>query len=444
VSNASTAPSISVRNVSKKFARSLKRAMAYGLTDVARVAFMPGRGAGDTEATDENLRPSEFWALRDVSFDVAPGECLGIIGHNGAGKSTLFSILSGIYGPSAGTVTVRGRLQALIALGAGFHPMLTGRENIYINGSILGMRTREIDRIVDTIVDFSELRDFIDTPIKNYSSGMLVRLGFSVAVHTKPDILLVDEVLAVGDLAFQNKSFDRMMKIVRSGVPVVFVSHSMRAIETICSRVIWLDHGQVRKQGETGDVVEAYVKAMELASAVPAGARAASGLFPIAIERVECADEHGAPARVFAWKQPIRIRLHYTCRDPVANPYFFVNISRPGREQASFLCCHMMYDGIQWNARPGTGSVECDLPGLPLAPGHYEIRCGIGRTPTSLVGQKYYQEEFVGGGFEVSATPAEMSRPGLLRATSFHIPPLAVNHRWRYPSDNNEAKGFPS
>jgi ABC-type polysaccharide/polyol phosphate transport system ATPase subunit len=223
--------------VAKKFARTLRRSMSYGLRDIMVDAVgLPRRPAA--------LRRDEFWALRDVSFEVRRGEVLGVIGANGSGKTTLLSMLNGIFRPDAGRIDIRGRVGALIQLGAGFHSMLSGRENIYINGSILGMSKTEIDRKYDQIVEFSGVSDFIDTPIKHYSSGMYVRLGFSVAVHLEPDVLLVDEVLAVGDAEFRSRAMDRMWTLVSSGKSaVVFVSHNMVAVEGFCERVLLLENG---------------------------------------------------------------------------------------------------------------------------------------------------------------------------------------------------------
>ena len=205
------------------------------------------------------LRKGEFWALRDVSFAVGRGEAVGVIGENGAGKSTILKLLTGIIKPTDGVIRVKGRVSALIEVGAGFHPDLTGRENIFLNGTILGMTKAEIRRKFDAIVDFSGLGDFIDTPVKRYSSGMYARLGFSVAVHVDPDVLIVDEVLSVGDYVFQRKCTDRMFQIVKGGATVVFVSHNLHAVNDLCHRTILLHHGQVARVGPTSEVVREYL-----------------------------------------------------------------------------------------------------------------------------------------------------------------------------------------
>jgi lipopolysaccharide transport system ATP-binding protein len=207
----------------------------------------------------DSLEEREFWALRDVSFKVEKGEVLGIIGHNGAGKSTLLKILSGVLVPTQGSVRVNGSISALIEIGAGFHPELTGRQNIYLNGTILGMTCREIARKFDQIVAFSGLEEFLDTPVKRYSTGMYARLGFSVAAHVDPEILIVDEVLSVGDYSFQNKCIERIKEIVKGGASVIFVSHNLNAVATLCTRGLLLDHGCVLKEGSAEDVIQAYL-----------------------------------------------------------------------------------------------------------------------------------------------------------------------------------------
>ena len=206
-----------------------------------------------------SLKREEFWALRDVSYSIRKGEAVGIIGHNGAGKSTMLKLLSGIMRPTDGTITVDGRLSALIEVSAGFHQDLTGRENVFLNGVILGMTRDEIRRKFDDIVEFSGLQDFIDTPVKRYSSGMYARLGFSVAAHMEPDILIVDEVLSVGDYVFQAKSLAKMRSILTSGATVIFVSHNLRAVAELCSRSLLMRSGQLVADGATSDIVRQYM-----------------------------------------------------------------------------------------------------------------------------------------------------------------------------------------
>src|SRR5215210_5787743 len=203
-------------------------------------------------------RREDFWALKDVSFDVHRAEALGIIGHNGAGKSTILKLLSRITTPTNGEIMINGRLSALIEVGSGFHPELTGRENIYLNGSILGMMRREITKKLESIVEFAELRQFIDTPVKRYSSGMYVRLGFSIAAHLDPDILLLDEVLAVGDAAFQQKCLGRILDLKRAGKTIVFISHDLGAVERLCDRVLLMRRGEIEADGDPRETIALY------------------------------------------------------------------------------------------------------------------------------------------------------------------------------------------
>src|SRR3954454_3764275 len=203
-------------------------------------------------------RDRDFWAVRDVSFEVTRGETLGIIGHNGAGKSTILKLLSSVTTPTSGEIRISGRLSALIEVGSGFHQELSGRENIYLSGSILGMRRREIATKLERIIDFAGVRDFIDAPVKHYSSGMYLRLGFSIAAHLEPDILLLDEVLAVGDASFQAKCLDRINELHRQGRTIVFISHDLGAVERLCGRVLLMNHGGIDAEGSAREVIAKY------------------------------------------------------------------------------------------------------------------------------------------------------------------------------------------
>lgn len=242
-----TEPAIEVRNVSKKFRlykernQSLKSALLRGKASIHE----------------------DFWALKNVSLEIQPGETFGLIGNNGSGKSTLLKCLAKILYPNSGDIVMRGRVAALLEVGSGFHPELSGRENIYLNGSILGMSKKEIQSKFDAIVDFSGVREFIDQPVKNYSSGMYVRLGFSVAIHVNPDILLVDEVLAVGDESFQTKCFEKFREFRAAGKTVIIVSHALGSMVKMCDRVAWIDQGSLHTVGKPDDVVAAYRRATQ-------------------------------------------------------------------------------------------------------------------------------------------------------------------------------------
>jgi len=242
---------IAIEGVSKKYCKSLQRSMLYGLEDVSRNAL-------GMRSRHEHLRPREFWAVEDANLTIRRGETVGLIGPNGSGKTTLLKMLNGIFWPDRGRISVRGRVGALIAVGAGFHPMLTGRENVYINGAIMGMSRREIEQQFDAIVDFAGIGDFLDTPVKHYSSGMFVRLGFAVAVHCKPDIMLVDEVLAVGDRGFQTKCFKRMGELRDEGTTFVVVSHNMHTVGGFVDWVALIKDGKLSRYDDTFEGIRVY------------------------------------------------------------------------------------------------------------------------------------------------------------------------------------------
>ena len=253
---------IRVNNVSKKFCRDFKKSLWYGLKDTATDIFRLG-AVQDSERSSASLRPSEFWANQNISFEVKRGECLGLIGHNGAGKTTLLKMLNGLIKPDSGSIEMRGRVSALIALGAGFNPILTGRENVYVNGSILGLHKKEIDAKLDEIVDFADVGEFIDAPVQSYSSGMQVRLGFAVATALEPDVLILDEILAVGDAAFRAKCFNRIHQILQKAA-VLVVSHNMAQITRISDRVLLMEEGLAAGQGDNlGAIIARYHDSMD-------------------------------------------------------------------------------------------------------------------------------------------------------------------------------------
>ncbi len=247
---------IKVENVGKKFTRSLKKSMVYGLKDVTKsILGLP--------VHEDALRDSEFWAIKDVSFELKRGESLGLIGRNGSGKSTLLRLINGIYPPSAGSITIKGRMGALIAVGSGFHPHMTGYENIFLNATILGMSRAEIEEKLDEIIAFAEIGEFIDAPVSTYSSGMTVRLGFAIAVHADIDILLADEVLAVGDASFRKKSFDKIAELQRHGVSIIFVSHDPMAVQRVCETAILFHHLVKPVKGRVYEIITEYERLLD-------------------------------------------------------------------------------------------------------------------------------------------------------------------------------------
>jgi ABC-type polysaccharide/polyol phosphate transport system ATPase subunit len=320
-------------------------------------------------------RKEDFWAVKDVTFDVQRGQALGIIGHNGAGKSTILKLLSKITTPSSGEIVINGRLSALIEVGSGFHPELTGRENIYLSGSILGMLRREITEKLESIVDFAEIRRFIDTPVKRYSSGMYVRLGFSIAAHLDPDILLLDEVLAVGDASFQAKCIQRIIELKEAGMTIVFISHDLRAVEKLCDRVMLLKDGMVIADGEPRLIISHYqnlsrsLSAPEKVSANPGSSREA------VITSLSFQNDNGEESLSFETGLPMRIILRYDVYEPVSDVIFEVQFHSQEGRLMSFFSSETTEGQI--NLQPGSGTVEFDCSAVGLGPGVYFVDAGI-------------------------------------------------------------------
>lgn len=309
--------------------------------------------------------PNFVWALRDVSFEVKHGEAIGIIGRNGSGKSTLLRILSRITEPTEGLSRVRGRVGSLLEVGTGFHPELTGRENIYLNGSILGMRKRELDGKLDAIVAFAEVGKFLDTPVKFYSSGMHVRLAFAVAAHLEPEILLVDEVLAVGDAAFQKKCLGKMGEAGRHGRTVMFVSHQMNAIRKLCTRVLWLDAGRVKMFDSMVKVVSAYEAALSTPRLAPPGTDDESGRTRAGFLGWEILDPVGEQPNLVATQGPLRIKFTVRVNEQIRSGHHGIALLS-GDDQ---LMWGWSTDRLE--LAPGVHGFEYSLPGLPLKPGSY-------------------------------------------------------------------------
>jgi ABC-type polysaccharide/polyol phosphate transport system ATPase subunit len=319
-------------------------------------------------------RATTFWAVRDVSFEVQRGEALGIIGHNGAGKSTILKLLSNITTPTSGEITINGRLSALIEVGSGFHPELTGRENVYLNGSILGMRRREITKKLDGIVDFAGVRQFIDTPVKRYSSGMYVRLGFSIAAFLDPDILLLDEVLAVGDAAFQAKCLQRIGELKQTGTTIIFISHDLGAVERLCDRVLLMRQGEIVASGLPHDVITQYQNNVTgFAPPGPLGKRRprTDGPREVEITSLVLSDTEGQTTSNFRTGEPFTARVEYTAHKEVRDAVFEIFFtSGYGDLQCQFTT---ELSGERIDLQPGRGAVEFSCAELGLQPNIYDV-----------------------------------------------------------------------
>jgi len=382
---------VQVEGVSKKFCRRLRHSLAYGLIDLAREM-----SARPHQAT--KLRTNEFWALQDVSFCVRPGETLALIGRNGAGKSTVLKMLNGLLRPDTGRITVRGRVQALIELGAGFSPILSARENVYINAAVLGMRRADVDRALPEIIEFAGLEDFVETPLQSFSSGMRARLAFAVATQLDPDVLLLDEVLAVGDLAFQEKCMRRIEAFRQRNKAIIFVTHNLYQVEAMCNTALWLEDGRVACYGSSMDVIRVYLdtqekRAIAEAQAEGVGYRArataaeraylrakdeerakaieeAPSSEPVQIRAAEILDGTGQPCVELPFRSDLTVRVQFEAIRPVKRPLFEVLFFNDQRE---IFNASMLIDGPGPEQVEGRAVVECRIPRLPLTPKTYRV-----------------------------------------------------------------------
>jgi ABC-type polysaccharide/polyol phosphate transport system ATPase subunit/uncharacterized protein YcfJ len=344
---------VEVEGVSKRFR------LYHERNQSVKAALMRGRRA----------KFDEFWALKDVSLSVPAGKTYGLIGHNGSGKSTLLKCMAGILVPDKGGLRTHGRISALLELGAGFHPELSGRDNVYLNGSILGMSKKQIDRLFDEIVGFAGLETFIDTPVKNYSSGMYVRLGFSVAINVDPEILMVDEVLAVGDESFQRKCMEKFKDFRDEGRTIVIVSHALGTMRSMCDEVAWLDHGTLLGTGKPSDIVDEYVGASHEDRGDEAGGRrwGSGELQVVAAELVRRGERVGRVAT----GDDVTIRLRYRASTPIADPVF--GIALHTLEGQHVTGPNTRDVDLSVGLLSGDGYVDLEVPRLMLTPGTYEL-----------------------------------------------------------------------
>jgi ABC-type polysaccharide/polyol phosphate transport system ATPase subunit len=368
----------------------------------------------------------ELWALNDVSLRLSPGESVGLIGHNGAGKTTLLKLLAGISRPTRGHVRTFGRVASLINLGAGFHPELTGRENIYLNGVILGLSRREVKDRFERIVEFADLGSFIDTPLKRYSSGMYARLGFAVAAHVDPDVLLVDEVLSVGDVAFQDRSIRKMLSFRDDGRAILFVSHNLSAVEMMCHRAIWLDHGKIRQAGPTAEVVRAYLDAVDAglvedAGGSPGGVDAASEA--LVIEEVRVQDAQAQLCTDFDYGDTMHVSLHTLARRDVGAVQCSVTVR--GDYGPLFTATSETFSC--WRAGPH--ALECVFDTLPLLPGLYRLDVQLRHTGTAAWAMPQTQ-----AAFRVRTDLSAFGSDSLVGATKSRGGFLAVAYDWHVQS----------
>lgn len=366
---------IQFTDVSKRFTlhREKRNSFQERLVNILRP-----RGAGET-----------FWALKNVSFELPQGETLGLIGHNGSGKSTSLKLITRILEPTSGKVTVRGRVSALLELGSGFHPDLTGIDNIYLNGSLLGFSRADMRKRANEIVDFAELGPFIETPVKHYSSGMYMRLGFAIATAVDPDILITDEVLAVGDEAFQRKCMERIYQFRNEGRTIVFVSHSLDVVRSLCTTGVWLDHGEVKFAGNAMEAVDAYLRHTnqqeqvrierehaEVEMAPPPMEQGTRwGSREIEIERVALLDEQGRETSVFHTGAPMTIRMYYNAHQPITDPSFGIGLYHASGFHINGP--NSRFGGLSLGTVTGRGYVDYAIGELPLLTGNYLLTVAV-------------------------------------------------------------------
>ncbi len=374
---------ISARGLGKRYRRQARTGRHDSLRDaVAGAARELLRGSGTNAGED-------FWALREASFDIAQGENVGVIGLNGAGKSTLLKILSRIVTPTTGTAHLHGRLGALLEVGTGFHQELSGRENTFLYGSILGMSRAEVARKFDQIVDFSEIGEFIDVPVKRYSSGMYVRLAFAVAAHLDPDILLLDEVLAVGDFVFQRKCMKLVQELEKKGSTILFVSHNMFTIKTMCPRVIYLVRGEVAFDGPTDEGLQRY----EDASALQKLHWFDEADPPIAITSVRILDQEGRETSVVDYGAPMRVHIRYNAKRRLERPDFRVGLTRA--DEVHCATFSTTADELDIPAVEGEGALELETPPVKLVSDRYTLRLvvrerGYGKIVAAQTGRSFH------------------------------------------------------
>jgi lipopolysaccharide transport system ATP-binding protein len=416
---------IAVQNLSKRYAIGVTRQRYDTLRDCIAGGF---HSLFRRRNGTQNVK-STFWALKDISLEVKRGEVVGIIGPNGAGKSTLLKILSRITSPTEGRARICGRVGSLLEVGTGFHPELTGRENIYLNGAILGMKRAEIARKFDEIVAFSEIERFVDTPVKRYSSGMYVRLAFGVAAHLEPEILIVDEVLAVGDAGFQRKCLGRMQGVAREGRTVLFVSHNMSAVEALCNRVCLLREGRMRLSGSPKSAIERYLadsfvawRSAERQSIDLTHAEGRPDGYRCLLRRLELFTENGRPLNgSLRIGEPLKIRVSFCLERPTSRADIALGFDNH-MGQRILTVSSMFLPRDSDVARVGDQTLVCDIPSMILLPGEYSIKVILD------IGGQSEDAVLDAARFEIS--PADYYGTG-------HLPrngTLVLPHKWYFDS----------
>lgn len=421
---------IQVENISKKYVLNHQQTQGYSTFR----DLLASKVKGLTTNSIKSGAKEEFWALRDVSFEINQGDRIGIIGRNGAGKSTLLKILSRIVAPTSGRITIEGRVASLLEVGTGFHPELTGRENIYLNGSILGMSKTEIKSKFEEIVDFAEVERFLDTPVKRYSSGMYVRLAFAVAAHLEPEILIVDEVLAVGDAEFQKKCLGKMKDVSGNGRTVIFVSHNMGAINSLCNQAILLNKGTIQALGDTQTITGLYFSNNNSSEGEFLVGKS-SGNEQVIIEKAILRNAKGIAQSSFDFGDSLEVELELDALADFEKPYVWIAIKSvfgPVTNASGLL------DGYRTDKfSRGKNSIKCTFHNLPLLPGKYTIEAGI----RNQDGIESLTESKEVGVFSIVSTLSEIGFNGVIADTIAHdtVSPI-IPYTWEF--NNGEKKFF--
>jgi lipopolysaccharide transport system ATP-binding protein len=420
-------PAITIENLAKRYTIGHQRAMGEGMRHAIEAAMRTPL-AWLRSHRQKKLQQVDFWALKDVSLQIKQGEVVGIIGRNGAGKSTLLKILSRITVPTEGRIRIDGRTASLLEVGTGFHQELTGRENIFLNGAILGMTRAEIIRKFDEIVEFSEIEEFLDTPVKRYSSGMYVRLAFAVAAHLEPEILIVDEVLAVGDAAFQKKCLGKMGSFAQSGRTVLFVSHNMEAVRSLCQRCVWLKDGRLHKDGNVDEIIEAYFNSISNERSFSC----ANPVYGLIIQKVVLKNDRGEESSQFRPGDDLVVEISYDAQKRIEKPILALGVLGIN---GSCFASNMLLDGHRPKCLEGVGQITCTFRSIPLLPQSYTVKMIVRAANIKDLIVNYQEVAY----FSVVGDLAEYGYKGEFMTFALHSTPVVVPYEWRLPDGTTVA-----
>lgn len=427
INNRESENAIVIEKLGKRYSigrhRGAQDGMRHAIEELVRAPIQWAR-----RRREQKRKDTEFWALKDVSLTIKRGEVVGIVGRNGAGKSTLLKLLSRITEPTEGRIRIDGRIASLLEVGTGFHQELTGRENIFLNGAILGMTRAEIVRKFDEIVAFSEVEDFLDTPVKRYSSGMYVRLAFAVAAHLDPEILIVDEVLAVGDSAFQKKCLGKMGSFAQSGRTVLFVSHNSDAVRSLCQRGLWLSDGNVQMTGQAADVVDAYLNSISQQHPFTC----ANGDYGLSIDKVVLKNDNARESGVFAPGEDLAVEISYFAKKRIEKPIIALGVVGTN---GSCFTANMLLDGHQPEYIEGAGQITCTFRAIPLLPQNYSIKMRVQSGDEREVIIPYQDVAY----FSVAADLADYGYKGESWRWARYSTPVVVPYEWRLPDGKTVA-----